>query len=278
MPPRAAASPGRRSACRGALRHGRDVEGRGARPDGLPRPRDRLAVGDRSWNERRLPLHPRLSSPMSNARRRSSWHGATSTARGMPPASTGFAAICIQHETDHLDGLVTFDRTARDPRRASRPPMRGPPRDGAPFVPVARPAADGRPPPRSSHHRRGPRDLGRHDRHDGGDARRRPRRAADRGDAAARRGRCLRRAGQAVRLANPRVVAASAELRAHEEASPNLPGVWARLDRPARVTVAYLDETGAEVDPRLRRASGPPRSSTRSTISTGGSTSTGSRR
>lgn len=53
--------------------------------------------------------------------------------------------------------------------------------------------------------------------------------------------------GRAIRLANPRVVAASAELRAHDEASPNLPGVWARLERPARVTVAYLDETGAEV-------------------------------
>jgi peptide deformylase len=52
--------------------------------------------------------------------------------------------------------------------------------------------------------------------------------------------------GQAVRLANPRIVAASDELRAHEEASPNIPGVWARLHRPAHVTVAYLDETGAE--------------------------------
>ena len=53
--------------------------------------------------------------------------------------------------------------------------------------------------------------------------------------------------GQAIRLANPRVVAASPERRAHDEASPNLPGVSARLGRPARVTVAYLDETGAEV-------------------------------
>ena len=30
----------------------------------------------------------------------------------------GFAAICIQHETDHLDGLVTFDRLAPDARAA----------------------------------------------------------------------------------------------------------------------------------------------------------------
>jgi peptide deformylase len=43
------------------------------------------------------------------------------------------------------------------------------------------------------------------------------------------------------------IVAASDDLRAHEEASPNLPGVSAVLHRPAQVTVCYLDETGAEV-------------------------------
>jgi peptide deformylase len=30
----------------------------------------------------------------------------------------GFAAICIQHENDHLDGLVTFDRVAPEARAA----------------------------------------------------------------------------------------------------------------------------------------------------------------
>ena len=50
--------------------------------------------------------------------------------------------------------------------------------------------------------------------------------------------------GRAVRLANPDILEASAEMRAHEEASPNLPGVSAKLQRPARVTVRYLDETG----------------------------------
>jgi len=30
----------------------------------------------------------------------------------------GFAAICIQHETDHLDGLVTFDRLSPETRAA----------------------------------------------------------------------------------------------------------------------------------------------------------------
>ena len=50
--------------------------------------------------------------------------------------------------------------------------------------------------------------------------------------------------GQAIRMANPEVIAASEETNAHEEASPCLPGVWARVTRPAKVTVAYLDATG----------------------------------
>jgi peptide deformylase len=33
-------------------------------------------------------------------------------------------------------------------------------------------------------------------------------------------------------------------MRAHDEASPNLPGVSARLERPRVVTVRYLDENG----------------------------------
>jgi peptide deformylase len=53
--------------------------------------------------------------------------------------------------------------------------------------------------------------------------------------------------GQAVRLADPEILEASAEMRTHDEASPNLPGVHARIDRPARVTVGFTDETGARV-------------------------------
>jgi peptide deformylase len=30
----------------------------------------------------------------------------------------GFAAVCIQHETDHVDGLVTFDRVPPEARAA----------------------------------------------------------------------------------------------------------------------------------------------------------------
>ena len=47
------------------------------------------------------------------------------------------------------------------------------------------------------------------------------------------------------RLANPYVVQASGQLRVHEEASPNLPGVSANVARPRAVTVAYLDEGGS---------------------------------
>ncbi len=50
--------------------------------------------------------------------------------------------------------------------------------------------------------------------------------------------------GKAVRLANPEVLHASVELREHQEASPNLPGMSALIKRPRAVTVQYLDETG----------------------------------
>lgn len=51
-----------------------------------------------------------------------------------------------------------------------------------------------------------------------------------------------------IRLADPQVIAASAETRPHEEASPNLPGVSATVHRPRAVTVRYLDETGAPAE------------------------------
>ena len=47
-----------------------------------------------------------------------------------------------------------------------------------------------------------------------------------------------------VRLANPEILQSSPELREHEEASPNLPGVSAKLKRPRVVTVRHLDEKG----------------------------------
>lgn len=50
--------------------------------------------------------------------------------------------------------------------------------------------------------------------------------------------------GQAVRMANPEILHSSVKLRDHEEGSPNLPGVWARLSRPRAVTVRFLNERG----------------------------------
>jgi peptide deformylase len=51
--------------------------------------------------------------------------------------------------------------------------------------------------------------------------------------------------GQAVRMANPEVLHASVEPRAHVEGSPNLPGVSAEVIRPRAVTVRFLNAEGA---------------------------------
>jgi len=56
------------------------------------------------------------------------------------------------------------------------------------------------------------------------------------------------RRGRAVRMANPEILHASTKLRPHEEASPNLPGVSAVIERPRAVTVRYMDEHGEFVD------------------------------
>ena len=50
--------------------------------------------------------------------------------------------------------------------------------------------------------------------------------------------------GQALRMANPEVLHASVKLRSHEEASPNLPGVSAKIERPRAVTVRFLNAEG----------------------------------
>ncbi|MFC3570767.1 peptide deformylase [Paracoccus sp. TOH] len=55
--------------------------------------------------------------------------------------------------------------------------------------------------------------------------------------------------GQALRMANPEILHASVQLRAHEEASPNLPGVSARIERPRAVTVRFLNAAG-EIEER----------------------------
>lgn len=60
---------------------------------------------------------------------------------------------------------------------------------------------------------------------------------------------CSDKRGQAVRMANPEVLHASVQMRKHEEASPNLPGVSAVIERPRAVTVRFLNESG-EVEDR----------------------------
>lgn len=51
-----------------------------------------------------------------------------------------------------------------------------------------------------------------------------------------------------IRLANPKVIDASAIMNDHEEASPCLPGVYAKVSRPRGVRVRFLDETGKVVE------------------------------
>lgn len=51
--------------------------------------------------------------------------------------------------------------------------------------------------------------------------------------------------GQAVLMANPEVLHASTQMRSHDEGSPNLPGVWATVERPRAVTVRFLNADGA---------------------------------
>ncbi|MEM9247437.1 MAG: peptide deformylase [Pseudomonadota bacterium] len=53
---------------------------------------------------------------------------------------------------------------------------------------------------------------------------------------------------QTVRLANPVVTHAGTTLRPHDEASPCLPGVHARIERPDPVRVRFLDESGTDVE------------------------------
>jgi peptide deformylase len=55
---------------------------------------------------------------------------------------------------------------------------------------------------------------------------------------------CSEERGQVVRMANPEILHASGQMREHEEASPNLPGVSAKISRPRAVTVAFLNAAG----------------------------------
>jgi len=55
---------------------------------------------------------------------------------------------------------------------------------------------------------------------------------------------CSNERGQVVKMANPVILHSSVEPREHEEGSPNLPGVSAKVERPRAVTVRFLNEDG----------------------------------
>lgn len=59
---------------------------------------------------------------------------------------------------------------------------------------------------------------------------------------------CSDARGQAILMANPEVLHASGQMRDHEEASPNLPGVSAVISRPRAVTVRFLNADGVVED------------------------------
>ncbi len=59
---------------------------------------------------------------------------------------------------------------------------------------------------------------------------------------------CSDARGQAILMANPEILHASGQLRDHEEASPNLPGMSAVISRPRAVTVRYLNAQGTVED------------------------------
>ncbi len=59
---------------------------------------------------------------------------------------------------------------------------------------------------------------------------------------------CSAERGQAVLMANPQVLHVSGQMRDHDEASPNLPGVSAMVSRPRAVTVRYINAQGQAED------------------------------
>lgn len=58
---------------------------------------------------------------------------------------------------------------------------------------------------------------------------------------------CSEERGRAIRLADPEITATSDETNDWEEASPNLPGYFANITRPAAVTVAFTDADGNRI-------------------------------
>jgi peptide deformylase len=63
---------------------------------------------------------------------------------------------------------------------------------------------------------------------------------------------CSTERGQAVRMADPVILSASEEVFPWVEASPNLPGISAKVERPARVVVRFLNGDGAVEEREFR--------------------------
>lgn len=59
---------------------------------------------------------------------------------------------------------------------------------------------------------------------------------------------CSDTQSEPIRMANPEVLHASSKLNIHEEGSPNVPGLFAKVSRPRAVTVRYMDEAGETVE------------------------------
>ena len=59
---------------------------------------------------------------------------------------------------------------------------------------------------------------------------------------------CSKERGQAIRIANPEVISVSEKTSDWEEASPNLPGVSARVTRPAEIAVKFIGHSGSWVE------------------------------
>ncbi|RMF33100.1 MAG: peptide deformylase [Alphaproteobacteria bacterium] len=55
-----------------------------------------------------------------------------------------------------------------------------------------------------------------------------------------------------IRMANPELVSASVETARGSEASPNLPGIGAEVERPVAATLRWLDDAGQTVERELR--------------------------
>ncbi len=58
---------------------------------------------------------------------------------------------------------------------------------------------------------------------------------------------CSTERGRAILLADPEIISTDPKMRPHEEASPNLPGVSAKLERSAKVMVSFTDHHGMRV-------------------------------